>query len=344
MTQAPGPAAIPAAEESMHDPTDDPQFNESMYFNMADQSGSGFACLIRMGNRVNEGHAEVTVLVYLPDGSAPVHIERAAIADNAKFYAGGLRIAVVDPFERMTVSYAGDAHLLPRGQELIDPKAAFTTSPVVPMTIDLAFDTIGALYGMSGSDDGLDDEGLGGIEGAEDDISAGHYQGACAVSGSIVVAGAEYPVAATGFRDHSWGPRRWTAPSWWRWCSCIFDDSTAVIGWLTRVGNSRPPGNGAVIDDGRLHLIRGLNFRSSYGPEPYYPEHAEITVTTDEREYVVHCETLPNKIPLRHRSESYTARIAEVLGRFELEGRVGYGFMEYHDLLIDGIPAGMSEV
>ena len=40
----------------MHEPTDHPQFNESMYFNFVDQTGSGFATLIRMGNRVNEGH------------------------------------------------------------------------------------------------------------------------------------------------------------------------------------------------------------------------------------------------------------------------------------------------
>ena len=67
---------ILARDEYMHEPTDDPQFNESAYYNFVD-GDSGFAVLIRMGNRVNEGHAEVTVLVYLPDGGACIRFDRA---------------------------------------------------------------------------------------------------------------------------------------------------------------------------------------------------------------------------------------------------------------------------
>ena len=48
-------------------------------------------------------------------------------------------------------------------------------------------------------------------------------------------------------------------------------------------------------------------------------------------------------MPLRHRREGYHARIAELLGRYEFDGRVGYGFLEYHDLLLDGVPQGMTE-
>src|SRR5689334_15146600 len=116
------PAPVPAVDEEMHRPTAEPQFNESMYFNFVDQSGSGFASLIRMGNRVNEGHSEVTVLVYLPDGSVAAHIERAPISDNDRFEAGGLRIDVLEPLQRVRVRYDGEAHHLAQGRDLIDPK------------------------------------------------------------------------------------------------------------------------------------------------------------------------------------------------------------------------------
>ena len=45
----------------------EPNFNESMYFNFFDRSRSlgGF---VRLGNRANEGQAEMTVCLYLPDG------------------------------------------------------------------------------------------------------------------------------------------------------------------------------------------------------------------------------------------------------------------------------------
>ena len=48
-------------------------FNESVYFNFFDraQQRGGF---LRIGNRANEGYAEMTVIVYQPDGSALVSL------------------------------------------------------------------------------------------------------------------------------------------------------------------------------------------------------------------------------------------------------------------------------
>lgn len=333
------PATIPSVDEGMHEPTDDPQFNESMYFNFVDQSGSGFALLIRMGNRVNEGHSEVTVLVYLEDGSAAVHIERAPIADNSTFDAGGLRIDVLEPLQKVRVRYEGDAHHLAEGRELIDPKRAFTSSPVVPMTLDLEFDTIAQLYGLSGTGDGL-----GGIEGVEDIVSTGHYQGGTLASGTITIDGQDHRVSASGFRDHSWGPRKWTAPTWWRWVSCWVDEANGFAGWATCVGDKRPPGNGAIVRDGTISLVRRMEIKSSYGPAPYYfPEQVDVVLTTDDGPFETHVDILPNAVPLRHRREGYQARIAELLGKFAFEGHTGYGFLEYHDLLLDGVPQGMKD-
>ena len=339
MTVAHVPAAVPASDENAHQPTSDAQFNESMYFNFVDQSGSGFASLIRMGNRVNEGYAEVTVLVYLPDGSVAAHIERAPISDNSRFDAGGLRIDVLEPLQRVRVRYEGEAHHLATGPSLADPKKAFTESPVVPLALDLECTTIGQLYGLSGTADGA-----GGIEGGEDTIAASHYQGGIVSVGTVTVAGAESRADATGFRDHSWGPRQWTAPSWWRWVSCWVDSGNGFAGFVSRVGDNRAPGSGAVVRDGKVSLIRRMEIASTYGEAPtYFPQQVDVVLTTDDDQLVTRVATLPNAVPLRHRREGYQARIAELLGRFEFEGRVGYGFLEYHDLIVDGVPQGIRE-
>ena len=63
------PTLLDVAGEYMHAPTDHSQFSESRYFNFVD-GDSGYATLVRMGNRANEGHAEVPVPVYLPVGAA----------------------------------------------------------------------------------------------------------------------------------------------------------------------------------------------------------------------------------------------------------------------------------
>jgi hypothetical protein len=51
----------------MHELGPEPNFNESMYFNVYDpdrQLGGFF----RLGNRANEGTGEMTACLYLPDG------------------------------------------------------------------------------------------------------------------------------------------------------------------------------------------------------------------------------------------------------------------------------------
>ena len=55
------------SDEYMHELGPEPNFNESMYFNFFDREKSigGF---VRLGNRANEGQAEMTVTLYLPDG------------------------------------------------------------------------------------------------------------------------------------------------------------------------------------------------------------------------------------------------------------------------------------
>ena len=339
MTSVNAPAVLPAADEAMHEPTDHPQFNESMYFNFVDQTGSGFATLIRMGNRVNEGHSEVTALVYLPDGSVAAHIVRAPIEHNDAFDAGGMRIDVIEPMQRIRVRYDGDASHLAHGQDLIDPKKAFTESPKVPLAFDLEFTTIAQLYGLSGTTDGA-----GGIEGGEDLIATGHYQGGTMATGTLSVAGAAHEVNASGFRDHSWGPRVWTGPAWWRWVSAWLDEKNGFAGWTTRVGDNRVPGNGGVVRDGKISLVRRMEISSTYGEAPFYfPQTVDVRLETDDEPLECHIEILPNAVPLRHRREGYHARIAELLGRYEFDGRVGYGFLEYHDLLLDGVPQGMNE-
>lgn len=328
--------SIDPADEGMHEPTDDPQFNESMYFNFV-EPGTGFATLIRMGNRVNEGYAEVTVLVYLPGGGAAIRFDRAPIQENTAFDAAGLRFEVVKPLEHVRVTFAGQGYRLAKGTDLADPKTAFTTSPLVPMALELNYQTI-ALHGMGETDDAS-----GGLAGGSTSIATGHYQGPCRVTGTLTLGEEQFELSGLGFRDHSWGPRHWQGPRWWRWVSCLVDDRNGFVGWLTRVGDEVGPGSGMVLRDGKISMVRDLSIASTYGEEaPHYPESLDITLRTDDGDLRATARMFGN-VPLRHRREGTVARLAEVLCEYDVEGLKGYGISEYHDLMIDGVPAGRSE-
>ncbi len=54
-------------DEYNHEPDPVSNYNESMYFNVVDHS-TGVGGWFRLGNRVNEGYAEMSCCVYLPDG------------------------------------------------------------------------------------------------------------------------------------------------------------------------------------------------------------------------------------------------------------------------------------
>ena len=77
-------------DEYMHPLEEATNFNESMYFNVYDPTErvGGF---LRLGNRANEGYAELTTCVYLPDGRVAFMFNRPKIAHNDAFDAGGTR-------------------------------------------------------------------------------------------------------------------------------------------------------------------------------------------------------------------------------------------------------------
>ena len=74
-------------------------FNESRYYNFFDP-GVGMGGWVRMGNRPNEGYAEMTVCLYLPDGRVAFNYKRPQIDGHEAHDAGGLRFEVIAPYER----------------------------------------------------------------------------------------------------------------------------------------------------------------------------------------------------------------------------------------------------
>jgi hypothetical protein len=128
----------------------EPNFNESMYFNFFDRERSigGF---LRLGNRANEGHAEMTVIVYLPDGRVLFIFKRPEIENNDAFDAGGCRFEVLEPTETLRTVYQGSVLELEEPRKMADPKRAFAESPRKRIHLDLLHQAAGPLYGRSGS-------------------------------------------------------------------------------------------------------------------------------------------------------------------------------------------------
>ena len=75
-----------------------------MYFNLFDHP-SRLGGWFRLGNRPNEGYAEMTCCLYLPDGRVGFMFNRPTISNNDEFNAGGMSFSIIEPFKHLRIKY-----------------------------------------------------------------------------------------------------------------------------------------------------------------------------------------------------------------------------------------------
>jgi hypothetical protein len=324
---------LEAIDEYLHELGPEPTFNESMYFNVYDpaQRVGGF---FRLGNRANEGTGEMTACLYLPDGRVAFMFRRPEVHSNEAFDAAGMRFGVVEPFKELTVDYRGKVVLLDDPFEMVDPKLAFTTNPTAECLVSLRY------LGLSTMVGGEPEQSR---ERPGEEFARGHYEQLVSASGLIAVGDQSWDVAGFGLRDHSWGPRTWQAPWYYRWLTANFADGSGFMG--SRIARRDGPGTrgGFVWDGTDMHFCDGCQLTTGWVGDDSYHDTLQATLSSGAREWKISGRVL-RLVPLRNRREGQTTRISEGLTEWTMEdGRVGYGLSEYLDQIVEGQPVGLDE-
>ncbi len=322
----------------MHELGPEPNFNESMYFNVFDpvRNAGGF---FRLGNRPNEGRGEMTVCLFLPSGQVAFMFRRPEVSTNDAFDAGGMRFEVVEPFTALQVHYRGPVAVLDDPLAMEDPRAAFASSPQVPCEVHL--DYRGAAPMVGGEPENP-------TEAPGEEFARGHYEQLVSATGQLDVDGERTAVDGFGLRDHSWGPRYWQAPWYYRWLTANFGPDFGFMG--SRIARRAGGGlrGGFVWDGTDLHHCHDLRLHTAWTDGARYHREIQADLVAADRTWSVR-GTVLSLIPLRNRrpdesGQLLTTRISEGLTRWTLEdGRVGYGLSEYLDQLVDGEPVGLAE-
>jgi hypothetical protein len=304
------------ADEGMHPIEADSQFNESMLITYFDQVGDSGA-LLRIGNRPNEGYAEVTFCLFPPEGGALFQFSRAPITTNEAFEAGGMRFAVPDPTNTLQISYEGSVAYFADPRVLADPGPAFRSAPRRTVRLDVEGTSVSPMYGArSGTSVG------------------GHYEQHMTMHGTVSLDGTVLPTAGQGNRDHSWGPRNWHRTYSDRTLWCTFDDEFGFAVSLTWAGpDTEPAVMGTVTRGGEARALVAGSISSGFEDNGLYHTDFRCTVTDDHDESYDLEGRVVRFIPFRHRRDGHVTHIGQGMTKFTCAGKTAYGLSEYMDLV-----------
>ena len=321
-------------DEYPHTPDAVQNFNESVYTNGFDfrQRVGGW---MRLGNRVNEGRAELSVCLYLPDGRIACQFQRPRIEHNDAFDAGGLSYEVIEPLKSVRMQYEGDLLIVENPDDLREPQKLFAEGPRLPGRVEFTHTASSPIHGGEPDDDVTPT-----MYGR--DFSRGHFNQHGKVDGVITVGDESWQIDGRGWRDHSWGPRYWQAINYYRLFLANFDNGDGFM--LLRItdhdGKTRRVG--VLLVDGQYEEITDLNVVTDW-TDQHDPQRVHLTVATANRKAVIEDEILL-LAPLRNRrqadGETLISRIAEGYSKFTWDGKTGFGMTEYIERVNDGVMAG----
>lgn len=299
----------------------EPNFNESMYFNFFDRERriGGF---VRLGNRANEGHAERTVTIFLPDGHVLFSFERSPIDGNDAFEAGGLRFDVLEPSQELRTTYDGSVLSLDEPREMADPRKAFEKNPKRMLRLDLVHDAVGPMYGSAGSarEDGRP---------AAQQFARAHYEQHMHATGQIEVEGERFEVDGYGLRDHSWGPRSWQAVQQYEWLTLNFGPDFGAMVSIVRRGEDDVRRGGVLVRGDEIDFVTEAEIGAEYEENGLYHKRVRARIGTVKGEKLEIEGNVVNFIPLRNRRGGMTTHIGEGMTEWRMGDRIGYGLSEF---------------
>ena len=294
-------------------------FNESMYFNFFDRRESigGF---VRIGNRANEGYAETTVTLFLPDGRVLFRFGRPQIRNSDAMDAGGLRFEVIEPTQKLRTLYAGTAVELREPRDMADPRRALAENPRQTVSLDLVHEAVGPMYGNDVGDSGLP---------VEQQFAKGHFEQHMHVEGRLEIGGKSLEIDGYGLRDHSWGPRVWQAIDGYEWLTMNFGpDLGVMLSSIRRAGDDAVVG-GVVVRGDELENVREATIEADYEPNGLYHRAVRARMRTQGGTELSVTGVVRGFIPLRNRRDGRVTHIGEGMTEWRLGDRVGYGLSEF---------------
>ena len=327
------------ADEGAHEIGTASNWNESRYVDFWDRERR-IGGWYRIGNRPNEGYAEMSSCTYLPDGSVAFMFGRPTITKN-ELHAAGQSWEIVSPWKHTRVTYEGEVMILQSPWALLNPKQAFSTAPRTRAKIELDVMAFG-LDSVMGQE--TDQVHLIFVPGQCDY----HYQHLVRTTGTITVGDQTWKIDGRGGKDHSWGPRNWHAKIYLRWLIASFDDDHGFM-LVRTVGPTKKTRSGFVWHGGKFRIVDDFEMKNTYAGEPNYePLKFDVNIKAGDLNWkATGTPFVWHPVRHRHKDEKGEEKILRMIKSpvewTDDKGRKGVGSTEIQDLLVDGKPYGLAD-
>ena len=104
-----------------------------------------------------------------------------------------------------------------------------------------------------------------------EEFAKGHYEQLVSASGTIELGEQRWEIDGYGLRDHSWGPRYWQAPWYYRWLTANFGDDFGFMGSRIARRDSEGTRGGFVWDGTKLLPCHDFEISTEWeGDDPYH--------------------------------------------------------------------------
>jgi len=271
---------------------DDRDWRESYYFNLTDRR-SGLSLITTIGLLPNRNRSSGFVLL-LKDGKAiflsPLVEFKKPRPESFAFRLKGLEYSVEGAGWRLRYQAR---------------KCSF----------DLKFTPVNKIFPYIHDGD----------EGAFSRLGTQHYEQSGIFEGELTFKGRTVGIGPSpGHRDHSWGPRDWSAASFYRLFCCAFSRELAFNLWEGRIGGANFI-RGYVFDGKTNTAVERSDVTTIYEKDGKRPRKANIRIRDARgRTFHISCEmiggmTVPVKGSLLH----------ENVARMRCDDLEGTGLMEY---------------
>lgn len=330
---------IDAVHDFRHPADDDPSYNESTYYNFA-SPGNGVIGWLRIAVQPNQAASQATALAFLPSGEIAFSHSAGGAVPEADLSVGPVSVDIIEPLLRQQVTFRGPVSMLSGEQVSVDLGSALRSASQLPASVTLTVTAAGAAFGTTGT---------AAADAVEASMARGHYEQFCSVTGDVLVGERRYRIEGRGLRDHSWGPRDWSGPLFYRWIVASLDDGSAIMALDIQGRDAIRTRRAAVNANGHCQEAELHAAVVSLTADGYCREvSCRVTIGRGDIELHGKIRDTGEFVPLRHRrlaadgTESLTRITYAPYDFITSDGRRGVGIVEALDQMIDGVPAGMA--